>query len=477
MNATRQSTARGFRLLGWVAVASMLAVALLGPSAAPAIGAGFNGAIWTSLADGATVNANQYDAKTDVYLNGGPQNCGNSNGLPDGDYYFQVTNPSGSELLSSDEIKYRQIEVVDGVIAGVSGDGNHLEGSNGCNGGTPVQLFPYDDTPNAGGEYSVDMAPKADVDACLADYEGELIDFNFLQDCGAIPSKNDNFKVGEEPPVLTPAIHIEKAADPTSLPAGGGEVHYTYAVTNAGDAVLSNISVDDDKCAPVTFVDGDSNGDDLLDLHETWNFECTTTITEDTTNTAVAHGWLGETEVTDDDTAVVTVAASGPAIHIEKLATPTALPVGGGDVDYTYTVTNAGNVPLSDVTVVDDKCAPVVFIDGDTSGDDLLDLDETWTYGCSATLTQSTTNVAVATGHDGDTEVTDDDTATVAVAAPSQSILAITDPPLITNPPSDLAGDGPARPSADTWRLLLVLLAGALASLLVMTPARAPRRR
>ena len=49
--------------------------------------------------------------------------------------------------------------MIDGVIAGVGGTGNHNEGTGGCNGGTPVQLMPYDDTPNNGGEYSVDMAP------------------------------------------------------------------------------------------------------------------------------------------------------------------------------------------------------------------------------------------------------------------------------------------------------------------------------
>src|SRR5215216_5723801 len=93
-----------YRAVGWLAVAGLVAGAIAGPAAGTVGAAPLNGAIWTSLADGSSVNANIYDAKEDVYLNGGPQNCGNGNGLPDGDYYFQVTDPSGDELLSSDAI-------------------------------------------------------------------------------------------------------------------------------------------------------------------------------------------------------------------------------------------------------------------------------------------------------------------------------------------------------------------------------------
>lgn len=60
----------------------------------------FFGAIFTSKGDGTSVDQNIYDDKCDVYLNGGPQNA-NSQGLPDGTYYFQVTDPSGATLLSS----------------------------------------------------------------------------------------------------------------------------------------------------------------------------------------------------------------------------------------------------------------------------------------------------------------------------------------------------------------------------------------
>ena len=170
-----RSRKRLARRLSWLAVGAMLSAALLYPSAAQAA---LSGAIWTSLSDGTTVNANLYDNKSDVYLNGGPQNCGGGGGLPDGLYYFQVTNPSGSTLLSSDAIKFRMVQVVDGVIAGVGGTGNHDEGSSGCNGGTPVQLMPYDDTPNNGNEYSVDLSPQDVVESCEG-FSANSTTFNF----------------------------------------------------------------------------------------------------------------------------------------------------------------------------------------------------------------------------------------------------------------------------------------------------------
>ena len=107
---------RRARRIAWLGVLSLSAAALFLPSST-AVAASFNGAIWTSLSNGATVNANQYANKTDVYLNGGPQNCGNSNGLPDGLYYFEVTDPSNSTLLSSDSISARMVQVVNEVIA------------------------------------------------------------------------------------------------------------------------------------------------------------------------------------------------------------------------------------------------------------------------------------------------------------------------------------------------------------------------
>jgi hypothetical protein len=56
-------------------------------------------------------------------------------------------------------------------------------------------------------------------------------------------------------------------------------------------------------------------------------------------------------------------------------------------VTFTFTVTNVGDVPLSDITVADDKC-PNATLKSKTGGnqDAILDLTETWTYTCTMTI-------------------------------------------------------------------------------------------
>ncbi|HUV05369.1 MAG TPA: SdrD B-like domain-containing protein [Armatimonadota bacterium] len=162
------------------------------------------GAIWTTDEFG-TVNRNIYYAKCDVWLNGGPINQ-NAPGLPDGDYYYQVTDPSGSELLSTEDISLRTVLVVGGWFDEV------------------VQLCPYNDTPNPGGEYKVWLTSVADYDPG-----------NILGAFGFVPafSKTDNFKVkqpGGPPP-------------PPPIGAIGGFKYYDVNVNGVLD-LLTDIPIE-----------------------------------------------------------------------------------------------------------------------------------------------------------------------------------------------------------------------------------------
>ena len=59
---------------------------------------------------------------------------------------------------------------------------------------------------------------------------------------------------------VDPKIAIDKVANPKSANPGD-TVTYTYSVTNPGDSALSDVVVTDDKCSPVTFTGGDTDGD------------------------------------------------------------------------------------------------------------------------------------------------------------------------------------------------------------------------
>lgn len=148
-----------------------------------------SGAIFTTTYGGITVNGNIYDHRGDVYLNGGPQPnapC-TSAGLPDGDYYFQVTNPSGSLLLSLDAITEREVHISGGVITNYLG-ATHTLGSGKCSGAISVGLAPFDFTDNPGGEYKTWMTP-------VGSYSPGNGTFGFISSA----SKTDNFKVREKP--------------------------------------------------------------------------------------------------------------------------------------------------------------------------------------------------------------------------------------------------------------------------------------
>src|SRR5690606_35390003 len=70
-----------------------------------------------------------------------------------------------------------------------------------------------------------------------------------------------------------------------------------------------------------------------------------------------------------------------PGIAVDKTASPTSGLI-GDTIVYTYDVTNAGDLPLSNVALTDDKCDVTATPTGD-DGDGLLEGGETWRYTCS----------------------------------------------------------------------------------------------
>jgi hypothetical protein len=212
-----------------------------------------SGAIFTTTPNGGIVNENvRYNAKIEVYLDGGPGPNApqTAAGLPDGDYVFQVTDPSGKVLLSEDMSKCRVFRVASGVIVALrdltltnSGaissivdhtgtDTCHVknspDGAAGTSGkhdtntdidhGPPaivVQLMPFFDTPNPGGVYKAWVMPLSrytanggSLKAIPQDQKVKGIKIGYQRDAGFGPSrdqvKTDNFKVKEfYPPEIT----------------------------------------------------------------------------------------------------------------------------------------------------------------------------------------------------------------------------------------------------------------------------------
>ncbi len=107
-----------------------------------------------------------------------------------------------------------------------------------------------------------------------------------------------------------------------------------------------------------------------------------------------------------------------PLIDLVKTANPLALPGGSGQVTYTYTLRNIGTVPVSNITMVGDTCSPIVLASGDTNANSKLEVNETWIYRCSTTLSATHTNTVTATGWANGISAIDIASATVIVGAP-----------------------------------------------------------
>lgn len=164
--------------------------------------------------------------------------------------------------------------------------------------------------------------------------------------------------VTDPPPVIDSHIAIDKSADPKSA-SPGDRVVYTYLVTNPGNAALTQVVVTDDKCAPVTFVSGDTDGDSALDPGETWRYTCAVTVgatAGSLTNvgTVTAKDPTGAT-VSANDTETITVVL-GVVIEQPRAAAAeeVGLPRTGQDIG-AMTMVGAALVALGSVLLA---CAP-----------------------------------------------------------------------------------------------------------------------
>ncbi len=187
-NYLSSRTLRGSIFAG--SAAACLSTSLIVTLAAP-----FGGAVYTTDSAGGAVNENIFNGAAAVYINGGPNNP-NSSGLPANEvFYFEVTDPSGRTLLSKDGAACRQVRTDgNGRISGVVSDSacstsSHAVGTiDAANGGVPVKLAPFEQTPNSGGEYKVTLVRKNAPGVSVED-DGKHLDYP------KAATKTDNFKV------------------------------------------------------------------------------------------------------------------------------------------------------------------------------------------------------------------------------------------------------------------------------------------
>ncbi len=127
--------------------------------------------------------------------------------------------------------------------------------------------------------------------------------------------------------------------------------------------------------------------------------------------------------ITNDDIPPVVAPAPAippvpPLIDVIKVPAPLSLPAGPGPVTYTYTLRNIGIVPVTNISMIGDTCSPIVLQSGDLNNNAKLEVNETWVYRCSTSLSATHTNTVVATGWANGISAVDIASATVVVGIP-----------------------------------------------------------
>ena len=236
----------------------------------------------------------------------------------------------------------------------------------------------------------------------------------------------------------------------------GETIDYTFTVTNEGDGILSAIAVTDVLVPIITFVSGDTDGDMELDIAETWIYTGTYTVDQDdidlgqVSNIASVQGTgLDASVVTDmsgatitDDTPTLIILCQDAKIALLKEADVVLDPATNcyvvgvdGTIEYSFSVTNTGNVTLANVVITD----PGVTIFGGPIASLAPGVTDATTYTASYVITQQDiaaglySNQATATGTSPvGVDVTDlsgtsitNDTPTVTILCQNDSIALI----------------------------------------------------
>jgi uncharacterized repeat protein (TIGR01451 family) len=167
------------------------------------------------------------------------------------------------------------------------------------------------------------------------------------------------------------ALRVTKVATPREYDAPGQTISYHYRVRNTGNVTLTRVTLADDRATGISCT---PSRPATLRPGQLMTCTATTITTQADVNagsipdTAVAAGHRPDNgpAVTDEADAEV-FAGRRASIEITKSHTPDTFTAAGQTIDYTYVITNNGNLPLANLELIDTKipgpfsCAPVAL--------------------------------------------------------------------------------------------------------------------
>ncbi|MFT4051270.1 MAG: hypothetical protein QM677_03360, partial [Microbacterium sp.] len=206
------------------------------------------------------------------------------------------------------------------------------------------------------------------------------------------------------------ALTVVKSADVDTVDADGDVITYSFTVTNTGTVTLTDVALTDPLTGGAVTLTGWSGDEGILAPGESATGTATYTTTQADVDAGAVVNVATATGVTPDDESVTAAdpatvqVSSTPAITVEKTGVLDGDAVAGGTVTYSFTVTNTGNVTLTDVSLTDALTGGAVALAGWSGGEGILAPGESVTGAATYTLTQadvdagSVANSATASG-------------------------------------------------------------------------------
>lgn len=247
-----------------------------------------------------------------------------------------------------------------------------------------------------------------------------------------------------------PSMELVKVAgDPVDVNGNGltdvgDTIEYTFEVTNTGDVAINDLAIDDPKVGAITCEAASVEPGDTVTCVTDEPYVVTAEDVEAgaVENSATATGTPPGTDTPIETTPSETTTpaeAPDPALTVVKSATPSG-PESyevGQEIEYSFLVTNTGNMPLSDVTVDETEFSGTGEAPVATCPEEVLAPGDSLTCTASYTLTQADvdsgelSNTATATGTPpGDTPPPTSDPSTVEipnVPAPGIEVVKTSD--------------------------------------------------
>ncbi len=253
----------------------------------------------------------------------------------------------------------------------------------------------------------------------------------------AVPSEPDTTTTPTDP---SPALTLEKTAgapvdvNANGLTDAGDTIAFTFTVTNTGNVTMTDVVVDDPKVGAVTCdVTTLAPGEVATCAAEPYVITAADQDAGSVDNTATASGTdpAGDTVPSNEDSTSTPVVAPAPALTLEKTAgapvdvNANGITDAGDTIAFTFTVTNAGNVTMTDVAVDDPKVGPVTCdVTTLAPGEVATCAAEPYVITAADQDAGSVDNTATASGTDpaGDTVPSNEDSTSTPAEASAPSL-------------------------------------------------------